>query len=384
MDPSRVGLNAKTEQDFLVAASVNAAYIQLSAVVLQGVAILGRGVAGASTSAALYLSIVKSLAAEVVCVQPGSARRRLAQTGGMLALTDASTIAAILTSAATAAVAAGSVSAASVPSAASISAVATAVASINTAIASVTSSGITSSTSFLNAISALNGISYVSSTSLLASVNALADGTLSLASFSTATSTAALSAVVANTDIRSINAALYCSYLASATNDGGVSTSRNYDTLCLVQSPSPPPPSPPVDDLLWIIPLIVVTVVGLGFLTLLALFLVRRRRAEMSPGDGPPVGDAPLKGRAASAPSLMLLSASMWDPEAPGLRRTMLTKGASPPAAAGPLLWDPDAPAIVSLRHVMLSRRAPPQAPSPTTHRSHYQGPQSPKLIYYQ
>ena len=233
MDPSRVGLNAKTSADFLSAAGVQAAYLQLSSVVLQGAAIIGGKANSSAATAALYLSLVKSLAAEVVRVQPavGSARRRLLAT--TLALTDATTIASILTSASASAVASGAVPAASAPTAASISAVATAVASLNTAIAAVTAGGLTSSTAFLNAITALNNIAYVSSTTLLASVSALASGTLSLADFNTATSATALATLIASTDVRTINAALYCAYLTSATNDAGVTTSNSYSTLCL-------------------------------------------------------------------------------------------------------------------------------------------------------
>ena len=329
MDPSHFGLNALANQDFLTAAGVEAAYIQLSAVVLQGVAIIGGAAKSASASSALYLFIVNSLAAEVVRLQPevGSARRRLAATGSTLSLTDAATITSILTSASAAAVAAGSIPASSAPSAASISAVAAAVASINSAIASVTSGGITSSTAFLNTIASLNGISYVSSTSLLASVNALASGSMSLAAFSTATAATALSTLISNTDITSINAALYCSYLASATNNGGVSASRNYNSLCLALSPSPPP-SPPVDDLKWIIPLIVVTVVGLSLIAVVVAILVRRRHAETSL-DAAPLGSS----YAAPLTSLVLLGSPRWDAEVPGLRQAALSKRAGAPAA---------------------------------------------------
>ena len=63
MDPSRVGLNAKTSADFLSAAGVEAAYLQLASVVLQGAAIVGGKANSSAATATLYLGLVKALAA---------------------------------------------------------------------------------------------------------------------------------------------------------------------------------------------------------------------------------------------------------------------------------------------------------------------------------
>ena len=271
MDPPRDGFTLKTVEAFRSALGVNAAFIQLSAVVLQGVAILGGGSASGSTAAALYLSVVKSLAAEVVRLQPSvsSSRRRLAATSGLLALTDATTIASLLSAASASAVAAGTIPAASAPSPASISAVASAVATVNTAVAGLTAS---TSAAFLSAIDSLNGVAYVSSTSLLASVNALASGQMVLAAFSAATSATALATLISNTDIRMINSALYCSYLTSAGSVGG--------TLCASTS-TPSSSSREPDSLTWIYPLVICTVVGLILLVLFIMWLIRRRRSEL-------------------------------------------------------------------------------------------------------
>ena len=267
MDPARYGFKLETAEAFRSALGVNAAFIQLSAVVLQGVAILGSGTASGSTAAALYLNVVNSLATEVVRLQPSvsSSRRRLAATSGLLALTDATTIASLLSAASASAVAAGTISAASAPSAASISAVASAVSTINTALAGVTAGN---SAAFLSAINSLNGVAYVSSTSLLASVNALASGNMTLAAFSTATSATALATLISSTDIRKINSALYCSYLASAGSVDG--------TVC-ASTPSSPEPV----NLTWIYPLVICTVVGLILLVLATMCIIRRRQAEL-------------------------------------------------------------------------------------------------------
>ena len=272
MEPAQYGFKLGTAEAFRSAVAVNAAFIQLSAVMLQGVAILGSGAASGSTAAALYLNVVNSLAAEVVRLQPSvnSTRRRLAATSGLLALTDATTVASILTAASASAVAAGTISAASAPSAASISAVASAVASVNTALAGLTAGD---SAAFQSAINSLNGVSYVSSTSLLASVNSLASGQTTLAAFSAATSATALATLISNTDIKTINSALYCSYLISAGSTDG--------TLCSSTSSSG------TSDLTWIYPLVICTVVGLILLVLATVYLIRYRLAELN-RDAPP------------------------------------------------------------------------------------------------
>ena len=280
MEPAQYGFKLGTAEAFCSAVAVNSAFIQLSAVMLQGVAILGSGAASGSTAAALYLNVVKSLAAEVVRLQPSvsSTRRRLAATSGLLALTDATTIASILSAASASAVAVGTIPAASAPSAASISAVASAVASVNTALAGLTAGD---SAAFQSAINSLNSVSYVSSTTLLASVNSLASGQTTLAAFSAATSATAIATLISNTDIKTINSALYCSYLISAGSTDS--------TLCASSSTSSS--SEPV-SLTWIYPLVICTVVGLILLVLAAVYLIRYRLAELrrdTPRDTPPV-----------------------------------------------------------------------------------------------
>ena len=67
---------------------------------------------------------------------------------------------------------------------------------------------------------------------------------------------------VAAVDVRQVNAALYCAYLAAAANSSSGSVSGNVTSLCAAAAPSPPPSAASSPDYAFLLPVILCTVIG--------------------------------------------------------------------------------------------------------------------------
>ena len=88
--------------------------------------------------------------------------------------------------------------------------------------------------SFLNAITVIFDYAYLSSTNITAATASLVAGNVAAADYSAATSSAAVVAAAAAIDVRRINAALYCSFLAAAVANSSEATATSlYSSLCL-------------------------------------------------------------------------------------------------------------------------------------------------------
>ena len=143
-----------------------------------------------------------------------------------------------------------------------------------------------SGSSFLAAVSAVYNYAYLSSTTVAAATASLSSGATTAAAYSAATSPAAVSTSVAAIDVRRINAALYCAYLASATNSSNITASNGYGSLCLAPAPTPAS-ADVVQDFSWIAgPCAAGVLVVGGILTVLYFASGKRRRygSEVSPG----------------------------------------------------------------------------------------------------
>ena len=150
---------------------------------------------------------------------------------------------------------------------------------MSTYVASIAGTQVTGS-SFLSAISTIYDYSYLSSTTLAVATASLSSGTTTSAAYAAATSAAAVSTAVAAIDVRQINSALYCTYLASATNSSNITTANGYGTLCLAPTSPPPPASPPPTDYTWLAPLIICSVFGILLFGLVAVYVAKWRKAE--------------------------------------------------------------------------------------------------------
>ena len=132
------------------------------------------------------------------------------------------------------------------------------------------------SSGFLSAIAAIYGYSYLSSTTTAAATASLSSGATTAAAYSAATSSASVSTAAAAIDVRRINAALYCAYLAAATNGSTAGSA-----LCLAPTSPPPPPSAPSTmDYTWLAPLVLCSLFGILLFALAAVYVAKLRQAE--------------------------------------------------------------------------------------------------------
>ena len=142
---------------------------------------------------------------------------------------------------------------------------------------------ISSTAAFLSALNNIYGFSYLSSTSTATATTLLATGAISAAAYSTASTASSVASAVATINVGLLNAALYCTYLAAATNNSAITSTRSYSTQCVTSTPSlgqAPAAQPPSSDYTWVAPLVVCSVFAVACCVCCVVWVARRYRRE--------------------------------------------------------------------------------------------------------